>query len=178
MGKRKSVRTIITVFLIIIILFFASNFMLRFILRTSCPLSVVVSGSMYPTLKVGDLLVVEGVNPEELEIGDIIVFHNPVNPGELIVHRIIEIVRGEDGLLYFGTKGDANSLPDKYRWGKMVSEELIEGKVLFVIPSIGWLRIILDPLLTPPVLYVILGFLIFITVILTIKESYSPESFK
>ena len=63
------------------------------------------------TLHVGDLLLVLPVNPKDLNTNypdsDIIVFHDPLNPSQLIVHRIIGTTE-VNGTIYFSTKGDGN----------------------------------------------------------------------
>lgn len=65
--------------------------------------------SMYPTLKAGDVGIVEKCSSADLKIGDIIVFKQN---GKLIAHRLISInVENETHL--FVAKGDKNSHPDK-----------------------------------------------------------------
>jgi len=108
---------------------------LRAYLRTDYPLLAVASGSMVPTLNVGDLIVVQGglnVNDviAEYETGDIVVFHKPRNPDELIVHRAVE--SKSDGLV---TKGDHNSSPDYWT----VTDEELVGKVVSIVPYVGWI---------------------------------------
>jgi len=137
---------------------FAFGFGLKAAFRTEYPLLAVASGSMIPTLNIGDLIVVQGV-PDINEInaaprpnGTMIVFHRPYYPrgggflfqtgDELIVHRVIGKVEN-DGTWYFQTKGDNNYSPDY--WGNtppdtfngMVSSELLVGKVVSVVPWIG-----------------------------------------
>jgi signal peptidase len=139
--------------LLLVLLFisiFAFWFGLKMALRTEFPLLAVASGSMVPTLNVGDLIVVQGVsNASEIRAapspeGDIIVFYKP-GTNELIVHRAINKVR-YNGVWYFETKGDANSSPD--RWGPitntygdtyngMISEKLLVGKVIKSVPWVG-----------------------------------------
>ena len=106
-----------------------------------------VSASMEPTIKEGSYILVDtSVNASDLNSeypnSDIIVFHIPGNPNELIAHRIVakeEI----DGVLYFRTKGDANGINkwpatpqpseyDPWREGGVpgVSEYNIVGKVV------------------------------------------------
>ena len=112
-------------------------------LRTEYPLLTVASGSMIPTLNVGDLIMVQGVmNASELRAapkpeGDVIVFRSPRVEGELIVHRAVykEFDEGE-GLWYVRTQGDANSGPDT--WG-LVSERDLVGKVIGKAPLIGYI---------------------------------------
>lgn len=116
---------------------------LIFALNTEYPLQTPVSGSMEPTLNIGDLLIVRGVsgasdiyaNPGD---GDIIVFPEPNNPGDLIVHRAIAKVQiGETW--YFTTKGDNNQSPDPWR----ISEDDLVGKVIWHIPLLGYIKIYL-----------------------------------
>ncbi len=115
-------------------------------LRTPYPLLTVASGSMIPTLNVGDLIAVQGItnystvttglwkSPSE---GDIIVFHRPPQYGsdELIVHRAISKTLGDDGLWYFRTEGDHNGVPD----GWSISQNLVVGKVVGKVPYLGYI---------------------------------------
>ena len=97
-------------------------------------LSIVASGSMKPSLNVGDIIVTIKVDPECIKIGDIIQYY-PQNESAPIVHRVIEINR-IGGRTYIITKGDANSSPDD----PIVATEKI-NKVVFVIPKLGWIGI-------------------------------------
>jgi signal peptidase len=106
---------------------------LRTYLSTEYPLLAVASGSMIPTLNVGDLIVVQGglsVNDviAEYETGDIVVFHKPSNPDELIVHRAVEKVNDE-----LRTKGDNNDHADYW----IVTNDELVGKVVGNIPYLG-----------------------------------------
>ncbi|MDH5634824.1 MAG: signal peptidase I [Candidatus Bathyarchaeota archaeon] len=106
---------------------------LRTYLSTEYPLLAVASGSMIPTLNVGDLIVVQGgLNVSnviaEYESGDIVVFRKPSNPDELIVHRAVEKING--GLK---TKGDNNNHPDYW----IVTDDELVGKVVGNIPYLG-----------------------------------------
>jgi len=65
--------------------------------------------SMYPTLKAGDVGIVEKCKSADLQIGDIIVFKQN---GKLITHRLISIIVENETQL-FVAKGDKNSHPDK-----------------------------------------------------------------
>jgi len=131
-------------------------FGVRAALRTEYPLLAVASGSMIPTLQVGDLIVVQGV-PDANEInaapkpnGTMIVFHRPSYPrgeaflfytgDELIVHRAISKVEN-NGTWYFQTKGDNNYSPDIWNGPEtlngMISSKLLVGKVVGVVPWVG-----------------------------------------
>ncbi len=110
------------------------------------------------TLHTGDLILVQGVKPEELKIdypnSDIIVYKNPygVSP---IVHRIVtsQVI---NNTLYFQTKGDGNpstiwpSTPNRYEYDGIpdstygVPVDLVEGRVVMRIPFLGWIPLIIQ----------------------------------
>ncbi len=52
----------------------------------------VLSSSMEPRLKVGGLAVTRPVEPEEIGVGDTILFHSPLG-GTLTSHRVIAILQ-------------------------------------------------------------------------------------
>jgi signal peptidase len=114
-----------------------------FVLRTEYPFQTPTSDSMVPTLRVGDLLIVQGgLNASDLCAhpgdGDIIVFRDPRNPNNLVVHRAIE--KSQIGnKWYFKTKGDNNNGPDPWQ----VPEDNLVGKVIFGVPLLGYVKIVL-----------------------------------
>ncbi len=79
-------------------------------LMSSTPLIVVEGVSMLPTLYTGDIVVVYKPSPEEIRIGDIIVYKSPMH-NKLVIHRIIKIVKCESGYCFI-TKGDNNLRAD------------------------------------------------------------------
>ena len=87
--------------------------------------------SVYPT---GSLLYIRNVNPEALEVGDVITYK--MAGGTLCTHRIIEIVPDEDdsGIVSFRTKGDENDTADP-----LVDYNSVVGKAVFCIPLLGFL---------------------------------------
>jgi len=101
---------------------------------------------MFPTLKLGDLVLVRGCSTAF--VNDIIVFERPHNSeGEaslLIVHRVVK-TNSINGSVYYQTKGDNNPYPDywtdyrgsAYAYDGMVSNKLLVGKVVYVIPYLG-----------------------------------------
>jgi signal peptidase len=94
--------------------------------------NAVLTGSMEPTIKVGSLIISRPIEPEEVEVGDIIIFH-PVSVGEnLITHRVISKDRSFS--IFFETKGDANDVPDPFA----VPAQNLEGKVIFHAPYWGY----------------------------------------
>lgn len=93
---------------------------------------VVLSGSMEPAIEVGDVVIVDEVDPATIEEGDVITY---VRAGEETptTHRVIGVEEG-DGELAFQTMGDANEDPD----ASPVPAEQVNGKVIFAIPYIGY----------------------------------------
>jgi len=49
----------------------------RIVMNTESPIMVVPSTSMVPTLNVGDIVVVKGVDPSTITVGTIIIFRSP-----------------------------------------------------------------------------------------------------
>ena len=82
----------------------------------------VVTGSMEPSLQVGDYIIVEKTDISALKEGDIISFYSQQSDieGMLVTHRIVSI--NDDGS--FVTKGDANPVSDSIT----VSPDKIVGK--------------------------------------------------
>lgn len=119
---------------------------LQISLNTNKPLVAVVTGSMSPSYEVGDLLIVQGVRPNDIEEGDVIVFEQ-LYANELIVHRVIKVETSEDGTILFRTKGDANPIEDT----RLVNSSLVHGRVVYRIPYLGYIA--LDP--TIPLIVII-----------------------
>lgn len=74
----------------------------------------VLSGSMRPGLPIGGVVVTKRVPTSSLQIRDVIVFHRPDKPDELVVHRIVSMTPGPAGPVV-RTQGDANDTPDPWR---------------------------------------------------------------
>jgi len=96
--------------------------------------SVIVTGSMEPAIKPGDIVLVKKINGEDVKINDVIVYRS----GKInITHRVIKIENIE-GKKY-QTQGDANGVPD----ADLVLPEQVRGKVIGVIPKAGWLTLLI-----------------------------------
>lgn len=114
--------------------------------------SVVLSGSMEPTLSVGDLLIV--VRTEDYREQDIVVYQR----GSMaVVHRIVEL-EGDSVI----TKGDANNTPDA-----PLPLGALKGRVIRVIPGVGRL---LWAVRSPAGILVVLGLAVALT-----EASYRSE---
>lgn len=137
----------ITIFLVLI--FWAG---LALALGTSSPAYVVSSGSMIPTLNVGDIIVVKDKDSfQSLQVGDVIVFNSPTGDGRVIVHRIYRMATDQYGVAIY-TKGDNNMDPDAW----VVREAHYIGKVVFTLPYLGRVTSIIQP----PLNYILIIFLI------------------
>lgn len=111
----------------------------------------VLTGSMGHAVPTGSLVVNQYTKDRDLKAGDIVTFQKPdaVTP-IFITHRIISV--DATGLLFrFQTKGDANSTPDLAK----INQANIEGKVIVVIPYLGYLI----ELLKTPVVFAVLVFI-------------------
>ncbi len=117
----------------------------------------VVSGSMQPKIKVGDVVIIK--NSNNYNVNDIITFKDE---GSYITHRIIKIDNGK-----ITTKGDFNNKKDD----KIIKMKDVVGKVILVIPFMGN---IMNNLSNPIVLFIIfvIGFIL-ITIIPEKKKDKS-----
>ena len=74
---------------------------------------IVLTDSMYPDIKSGDLIICNTAEAEDVKVNDVISFFDPAGNGTSIVtHRVIEIVE-DDGEIFFRTRGDNNNTEDK-----------------------------------------------------------------
>jgi signal peptidase len=100
-------------------------------------ISVVLSGSMEPTLSVHDLVLIR--ETQAVEVGDVVVYQSE---NELIIHRVISV--GKDTLI---TQGDANSSADE-----PIPRSAVKGVLVASVPHVG----ILVLALKKPVVVVLL----------------------
>jgi signal peptidase len=110
----------------------------KILLHNQYPIQVIVSDSMSPTLNIGDIVLVENIDPKSITIGTVIAFQSP-RYGENIyfVHRVIGVEVINDKY-YFRTKGDANDSPDSW----LIPETHLIGRIIARIPLIGYLVLI------------------------------------
>ena len=158
--KRRSGISAITKDIIIVVIGVAIIWIgLRVAFGTNNPFYVVSSGSMEPNLNVFDVLVVQGNEPfDNIKKGDIIVFDRPSGHDRVIVHRVNEILNDEPRILR--TKGDANPASIPGTDFPITVQEYI-GKVVYVVPQIGYVTRILTPPINYIIIAVIIGIMIF-----------------
>ncbi|MFB6145253.1 MAG: signal peptidase I [Candidatus Nanohaloarchaea archaeon] len=105
-------------------------------LKTDKPVVTVISCSMYPTLDVGDVLLVRGEKFDNIHKGGIIVYDAPQLQRDVpVVHRIIRTHPD-----YVETQGD--NVPIQQSFEKHITPEQIHGVVAFDIPKIGIVKLL------------------------------------
>jgi signal peptidase len=97
----------------------------------------VLSGSMRPGLAVGGVVVTERVPIAALKVRDVVVFHRPDKPEELMVHRIIGLTQGASGPVV-QTQGDANTAPDPWT---VTLRGTTAYRAVFSVPLIGYVAV-------------------------------------
>ncbi|XP_004308071.1 PREDICTED: signal peptidase complex catalytic subunit SEC11C-like [Fragaria vesca subsp. vesca] len=128
-----------------------------FFTGTESPVTAVLSGSMEPALRRGDLVFLH-MSKEPIREGEIVVFK--VDGREIpIVHRVIEVHEREGtGEVDILTKGDNNPGNDRllYAPGQLwLQQQHIIGRAVGFLPYVGWGKIILTE--NPIVKYILYG---------------------
>lgn len=135
MNFGRMIKTVVKSLLVfaVVILMIYNGYVLfcKYVLHDGMPsvfgysFATVSSGSMEPTLKTGDFIVVK--SQSDYSVGDIITFYD-AEKNAFVTHRII--LEGENS---FATKGDANSSADNFS----VPIEAVKGKVVAVNGFVG-----------------------------------------
>lgn len=88
----------------------------------------------------GDIIILVGEKPENLEVGEILVFQG--NRPQPIIHRLVKKWQ-QEGKYYFQTKGDHNqqSIASSLKETE-IDENRIIGKGVLRIPYLGWIKIL------------------------------------
>jgi signal peptidase len=116
------------------------------------PVMTIISGSMTPTIAVGDIVVdapVTAAQASDLHVGQIISFRAAPGSAEFITHRIVA-VRVTGGAVSYITKGDANNTADAT---PRPASDVI-GVYNFSIPRGGYVLVAMH---TPRVLVMLLA---------------------
>jgi len=99
----------------------------------------VLTQSMSPTINPGDVVVTRGIDvadTQDLKIGDVITFLPYPDDPLLVTHRIVAQSVSAQGVAFI-TQGDNNNVADS--WGP-VNDFQIRGKVMYVVPKIGYVK--------------------------------------
>ena len=126
----------------------------------------VLSGSMEPVYPVGCIVYAKEVDPNQLQVGDVISYS--IGQETLVTHRMHEIMAGEGYLI---TKGDANDSADI----NPVLFSAVMGKVNFHLPYLGYVSIYAK---TPLGIIVVCGILIIMILLIFIPEIFSSDDEK
>ncbi|XP_023548595.1 signal peptidase complex catalytic subunit SEC11A-like [Cucurbita pepo subsp. pepo] len=121
------------------------------------PVVVVLSGSMEPGFKRGDILFLH-MSKDPIRTGEIVVFN--VDGREIpIVHRVIKVHERQDsGEVDVLTKGDNNYGDDRllYAQGQQwLQRHHIMGRAVGFLPYVGWVTIIMTE--KPIIKYILIG---------------------
>ncbi|KAF2317987.1 hypothetical protein GH714_041372 [Hevea brasiliensis] len=126
---------------------------------TGCesPVVVVLTGSMEPGFKRGDILFLHS-SKDPIRTGEIVVF-NVEGRDIPIVHRVIEVHERQDTRdVDILTKGDSNDQDDRflYTYGQhWLSPQHIMGRAIGFLPYVGWVTIIMTE--KPLIKYILLS---------------------
>ena len=140
----KKIWSITTTVLVAVIVLCAIFLMGTRLLGYQC--YTVISGSMEPVYKVGDLLYVKEVDPNTIKEGDAITF---ILNEDLVVatHKVVRIDKENQR---FYTKGEANEVEDS----EPVHFNNVIGVPQFSIPKLGYVS---DFIQNPPGTYIAIG---------------------
>ena len=127
----------------------------------------VVTGSMDPVYKVGEVVISKEVDPSTINVGDDVVYLGEKNDfkDKIVTHRVIKIEK-KDNEYYFTTKGIANEYSDP-----VISSSQLYGKVVYKPVVLSFLSSILNTRLGFYLLiFVPVAFLIFLEILDYIKR--------
>jgi len=94
----------------------------------------VISESMKPKYRIGDVLFAKEVDPVQIKVGDDISYEGRFGDlrGKIVTHQVIRIILEENGKYTFHTRGLANIIEDP-----VVHEDQIYGKVVYKSPILS-----------------------------------------
>ncbi|WP_082599642.1 MULTISPECIES: signal peptidase I [unclassified Nocardioides] len=96
--------------------------------------ATMLTGSMDPGITPGDVVVSLPKPADEVEVGDVISYHIPVEDHRVETHRVIEVIGNDDGTIAVRTQGDANAAADP--WVATLDGDTVWEKKA-VVPWIG-----------------------------------------
>lgn len=95
----------------------------------------ILTQSMYPTIKAGDVVVTYREDNNRYNTGDVITFISQNNAGMTITHRVKEVISLNDEYSY-RTKGDNNNTADS----EIIKGDNVVGRVILKVPKVGYIQ--------------------------------------
>lgn len=92
---------------------------------------MVVTGSMEPKYKIGDMVITKKMPKEKIKVGDIINYISE-NGKDTITHRVVGI-NEKEGQIYYKTRGDNNNSEDF----DLINYNQVQGIVVLKISKLG-----------------------------------------
>ena len=86
----------------------------------------------------GDIMILRGINPENVKVGDVIVFTSITQ--DPIIHRVIKVTEN-NGRFSYATKGDFNPAIKYDIYENDIDQSRLLGKAVVRLPLFGWLKI-------------------------------------
>lgn len=133
----------------------------------------VITRSMEPKYTVGDILVSKYVEPNQIQVGDDVVYLGQENSyaGKIITHRVVAKQQNEDGTYTFRTKGIANDLEDPE-----ISGDNIYGVIVYKIQTLSLIsKIINNTYKFYFLIFVPIAIIIFMEIMKIIKSRNDDE---
>lgn len=125
----RTINIVLIIFIVLLLIYNTFNLIGKLVYKQDMPsflgfsAAVVLTGSMTDVINPGDMIIIKQQN--EYKINDIITYNQD---GDYITHRLIQTEEE-----FYITKGDANDTADK-----QITKDQIEGKVVAIIPKIGF----------------------------------------
>lgn len=160
----KKTWDVITTLIVIVVVIFA--LLLVGVRLLGIQVFSVISGSMEPDYPVGSLIYVKEVDPNDVEVRDVITYVLPNNMPS--THRVVSI-DAENQLFY--TKGDANDTED----GAPVHFQNLIGTPIFTIPYLGFVAHYIQ---NPPGMYVAIAAGAILLILVFIPDLFMKEKKK
>lgn len=110
-----------------------------------------LTGSMAPLINPGDVVVTTPTAVGDIQVGDVITYHIPVEDHRVETHRVTEILVNNNGTTAVRTKGDANNGVDP--WIATLGSNTVD-KHVFTVPYLGQaIRLLREPVILNALMY-------------------------
>lgn len=133
----------------------------------------VATGSMIPVYEVGDILVSKEVEPEEIQIGDDIVYMGEKGSfnGKTVTHRVQSIEKQEEGNYKIITKGIANNIEDPE-----IDQTQVYGKIIYKIHILSFLgKLVRNVYTVYFIIFITVGILVYKNIKNLLNKDYEEE---